>query len=156
MSPAGVPTSGAGVGAPLLQLRQAPAFASAPQLCLGPLNEPVDIILCNKSVVLLRALEEEGAAPGSILMVDIQPPEDSGVLFYHGAAQDVLYTRPWRRLYVGAPCTHTANSGAGAPVLGGARRWWYIWCEVRAHAAVRTTGVGRRSRRALVRADAAP
>lgn len=44
----------------------------------------------------------------------------------------------------------------GAPVLGGARRWWYIWCEVRAHAAVRTTGVGRRSRRALVRADAAP
>ena len=95
-------------------LHHPPSLVSSPQLCLGPLNEPTDIILCNKSTVLLRALEKEGAAPGSILMVDIQPPEEPGVLFYHGAAQDVLYKRPWRRLYVGAPCTHTANSGAAS------------------------------------------
>ena len=86
----------------------------APRLCLGPLNEPLDVMVCMKSVVLLRELEKQGAPPGSILMVDIQPPEDASVLFYHGAAQDILYKRRWRRAWVGAPCTHTANSGASS------------------------------------------
>ena len=87
---------------------------SGPALCVGPLNEPLDIIVCNKSVVLLRALEAAGAAPGSVLMLDTQPPEEAGLLYYQGAAQDVLYTRRWRRVYVAAPCTHTANSGASS------------------------------------------
>ena len=83
-------------------------------LCLGPLNEPVDVLVCVKSVALLRALEKEGAPPGSILMVDVQPPEDPSVLFYQGDARDVLYKRPWRRAIVAPPCTHTANSGASS------------------------------------------
>ena len=89
----------------------------SPVPCLGPLNEPLDIIVCCKSVVLLRALEADGAPRGSILMVDTQPVEDASVLFHHGAAQDVLYKRRWRRLYAFTPCTDTANSGAAQRAL---------------------------------------
>ena len=105
-----------------------------PQPCLGPLNEPLDVVVCASSAVLVRRLEAEGAGPGSVLTIDFDPPELPGTLHFQGDARRVLYKRRWRRLYGFAPCDDTAESGlqtTAAAKLADGRTFrgvaFYVW-----------------------------